>query len=386
MAGVGVESISVLRVARLCAVLFGRCFSSVNLTSAVKEELLNEQGRLKIWAGNIGIFATGTASADYRLRDDPDIKEVMVSMLDRLRSTLQRILELHKVVESTEDGEEGAIGDEGSEESTSSSEASLVLDIDEEGDNNVIETPRSGDAAIQDSIETCRTTITNLYRLSAAIKKPVSYNENAKVMKFMQKEKEKAEEVGGEDAMSDFLIHVKWLFGFRYKQISPKIADRLIDAIVFRRKRLEYRKRHREKLQHGIENVFASQSDEAVQFNNETVQQKNIVQQHISRTRRVNSLTKGETSQLKLETFSATDASSVNHLKVSPYPKSIALSGITRSGMARREQLDVPRAPVVDTQGKEVICPYCFRVIDSADVQGHRWTLVPLFLSLLACC
>lgn len=302
-------------------------------------------------------------------------------MLDRLRIKLQRILELPKVVGSAENKEGGAIDGGDSEGSTSSSEASLVLDIDE-GDDNNVDRPLSGDAAIRDSIETCKTTITNLYRLSAAIKKPVSYNENAKVTRFMQKEKEKAEEAGGEDAMSDFLIHVRWLFGFRYKQISPKIADRLIDAIVFRRKRLEYRKRHREKLQHGIEGAFASQSDEAVQFNNETIQQKNIVQQHTGRTRRVNSPTKGETSQLKLETFSATDASSVNHLKVSPYAKSIALSGVTRSGIARREQLDVPRAPIVDTQSKEVICPYCFRVVDKDDVEGPRWTLVFLVLSL----
>jgi hypothetical protein len=376
MASVGVESISVLKMARLCAALFPRCFVSVNLNSAVKEELLNEQGRLKIWAGNIGIFATGTASTDYRLRDDPEIKEVMVSMLDRLRSTLQRILELPKVDESTEDEEGDEIDVGGSEESTSSSEASLVLDIDE-GDNGSIETPQiSGHASIQDSIETCKTTITNLYRLSAAIKKPVSYSENAKVTRFMHKEQEKAEEAGGED---EFLSHVKWLFSFRYKQVSPKITDRLINAIVFRRKRLEYRKRHQEKLQHGVEDVFDSQSDEAVQFSNETIQQKNIIQQHISRTRRVNSLTKGETSQLKLDTFSATDASSVNHLKVSPYPKSIALSGVTRSGIARREQLDVPHFSI-RTQGKEVICPYCFRVIDTADVQGHRWTLVSLLI------
>lgn len=246
MTDAAVETISILKVARLCAVLFGRCSSSVNLNSAVKEELLNEQGRLKIWAGNIGIFATGTASADYRLRDDPDIKEVMVSMLDRLRSTLQRILELPKVDELAEDEERGAINDEGSEESTSSSDASLVLDIDEEEENISIKTSLHGDATILDSIEICKTTITNLYRLSAAIKKPASYNEDAKVIKFMQKAKAKAEEAGGEDVMSDLLIHLKWLFGLRYKHISPKIADRLIDAIVFRRKRLEYRKRHRE--------------------------------------------------------------------------------------------------------------------------------------------
>ncbi|EED16075.1 hypothetical protein TSTA_011840 [Talaromyces stipitatus ATCC 10500] len=243
------ESNSVQKAAGLCAPLFGRCFSSTNLGSAAKEELLNEQGGLKIWAGNIGIFATGTASADYRLRNDPNIKEAMVSML---------------VADLKEDyGEGGTADKEGSQKSTSSSEASLVVDLDEEETSNNAGTSLSG-SAVQNLIETCKVTITNLTAFLSPLRSLFSYNENAKVTRFIQKEKGKTEQHGGEDIISEFLVHIKWLFSFRYRQISPNIAERLIDALVFRRKKLIYCQRHQEKLQHGMGDAFVLPFDEAI--------------------------------------------------------------------------------------------------------------------------
>jgi hypothetical protein len=52
--------------------------------------------RFKIWGGNIGVDAKGHASLDYRLRYSPQAKDLMLDLLERLQSHLQRG-KLHRV-------------------------------------------------------------------------------------------------------------------------------------------------------------------------------------------------------------------------------------------------------------------------------------------------
>jgi hypothetical protein len=52
-------------------------------------DLRDEFEQFRIWAENIGIFASDHASLDYRLRDAPDVKESVVSLMQSLRSDLE---------------------------------------------------------------------------------------------------------------------------------------------------------------------------------------------------------------------------------------------------------------------------------------------------------
>lgn len=53
-------------------------------------ELEDQLARFRIWANNIGVFASGHASVDYRLRDSPEAKSLMIQLLEGLKRFLGR--------------------------------------------------------------------------------------------------------------------------------------------------------------------------------------------------------------------------------------------------------------------------------------------------------
>ena len=59
----------------------------------------DQLARFKIWAGNIGVDAEGHASLDYRLRDSPRARTLMLDLLDRLQTHLQlgKLYELSRI-------------------------------------------------------------------------------------------------------------------------------------------------------------------------------------------------------------------------------------------------------------------------------------------------
>lgn len=49
-----------------------------------------QRARFLIWAKNIGVFADGHASLDYRLRESPEAKGLMLDFLRSLKNYLRR--------------------------------------------------------------------------------------------------------------------------------------------------------------------------------------------------------------------------------------------------------------------------------------------------------
>lgn len=49
-----------------------------------------QRARFLIWSANIGIFADGHASLDYRLRDSLEARKLMLDLLGSLKNYLQR--------------------------------------------------------------------------------------------------------------------------------------------------------------------------------------------------------------------------------------------------------------------------------------------------------
>lgn len=59
----------------------------------VSIEYEDQYGRFNIWVGNLGVFAKGHASLDYRLRDSPQQMTLLKELLDELqRLLLQGVL------------------------------------------------------------------------------------------------------------------------------------------------------------------------------------------------------------------------------------------------------------------------------------------------------
>ncbi|KAF4539972.1 Tetratricopeptide-like helical protein [Lasiodiplodia theobromae] len=61
-----------------------------NLQKSESTDMDDQLARFNIWASNIGVFASGHASLDYRLRDSPEAKTLMIQLLEGLQWFLKR--------------------------------------------------------------------------------------------------------------------------------------------------------------------------------------------------------------------------------------------------------------------------------------------------------
>lgn len=342
----------VVDITRQCIALFGRTRADRALDLRAKTGIENQLGRFKIWAGAIGVFAAGTASTDARLRNDEDVKEIMMDMLIRLRKALDGFLR-PSIAEESEDEEASGESDD--------SEASLILSIGDESDAATSEEHTPSHQV--DSLRDIDGVISRLYRLSAIIRKPNSLHENTRVASFI----EKAEE--GPEA-ADFEAHARWQIKYRLPDASPKMVDRLVNAVIFRRRKLLYRERHQKKLSQGVEAAF--QAEIVLPALLKPSQKRKLPTQPQSSL----FLKSGATVRSLSSTIplSATEASAVNRRALASYPKSLAGgSNLTRSAIARRDQLDVPPPPK-PTEAAEAICPYCFEIVDKAKMALSLWT------------
>lgn len=345
----------VLDVTRQCIALFGRVRSDRTLDAQTKADVENQVGRFKIWAGTIGVFASGRASTDARLRNDEDVKELMIDLLLRLRRAIDAFLK-PVILEEIDD-------DQGSEPADSSdeSEASLVLSIG--GESSLTSEESKIPSHHLTSLQDLDSTISRLYRLSAIIRKPTSLQENSRVANFIEKVEE------GPDT-KDFASHVRWQIKFRLPDASDEIAERLASTVMFRKRKLHYRSRHQDKLSQGLESAFGGGM---LLPTAPTTPQKGSGQNQRQGGPLLKSAATVKSSS-NTNPLSATQASAVNRRALASYPKSLAGgSNITKSAVARRDQLDVPPPPQ-SGESKEAICPYCFEVVDKARMARPLWT------------
>lgn len=69
-----------------------RAFESYlsNPHTAYVDRVEVQQARFNMWASNIGVFATLSASLDQRLREYPEIKVMILRMLEVMHSNILR--------------------------------------------------------------------------------------------------------------------------------------------------------------------------------------------------------------------------------------------------------------------------------------------------------
>ncbi|KAL9000162.1 MAG: hypothetical protein Q9188_005728 [Gyalolechia gomerana] len=348
----------VIDVTRQCVALFGRACSDRTVDARTKADVENHLGRFKIWVGSIGVFAAGKASTDYRLRNDEDVKELLIDLLIRLRRAVDRFLK--PVIDEETDNDQPSE----SAESSDDSEASLVLSIGGESGKSSVNTVESKFPSHQvTSLQEIDNIISKLYRFSAIIRKPTSLQENTRVAKFIEKDEDRSD-------ATEFDSHVRWQIRFRMPDATEEIVDRLASAVIFRRHKLSYRERHQKKLSQGVESAF--QAEVPLQVKPTGLQRRN------GPTQRQTGLVLKSAASVKSSSntapLSATQASSINRRALASYPKSLAGgSNVTKSAVARRDRLDVPPPPK-SVNTTEAVCPYCFEVVDKAGMARPLWT------------
>lgn len=79
--------------ARICLLSFETCLVQViHLDDQSQSLIENEFARFSVWTSNIGVFATGRASMDHRLREAPDVQKLVLGLLDVLRRRIDKCM------------------------------------------------------------------------------------------------------------------------------------------------------------------------------------------------------------------------------------------------------------------------------------------------------
>ncbi|KAH6995387.1 hypothetical protein EDB80DRAFT_524246, partial [Ilyonectria destructans] len=360
---------SISAIASQCAQLLAQAQSNRTLSPVALFGLENILVRFKIWAGNVGVFAPEKASVDYRLRQDPDIVNVHLSMLTSLKNHLERAINPPLIEEEEEEEEEGpssALSNSGS------SSSSLTLDSDAAEEDQSSEVQH--DLDLTSAVRKANGVIDCLYRLTSVLRKPVSSTENSRVRGFIAKQISRGETQDFEDAEDHARCHMQ----ARFAKAPKFLVDRLVAAVVFRKMKLLYRQRHQEKLRQGVESSFVMDHPNA-NLPAPTTNPLPAVTPAV--TIPAPAITSNLPTKVHIPmrdrsvTYSATNASSVNKAKFATYAKSTAMSGITRSAVARRQQHDIPLPQqIFDDKLQKATCCYCMRIISKEETQEPRWT------------
>jgi hypothetical protein len=84
---------SILAASKACSTLFQNLVSC-NLPAVAEWAEVAEQqlAKFNLWADSLGVYAPFHAAADHRLRDQPDIRDLILSLLEILTTKVQILL------------------------------------------------------------------------------------------------------------------------------------------------------------------------------------------------------------------------------------------------------------------------------------------------------
>ncbi|KAK4501026.1 hypothetical protein PRZ48_006832 [Zasmidium cellare] len=177
------------------------------------QDVVNDNlSRFRIWAGNIGAYHVDSKSADYRVRDAPEIKDRIIELLDELEET-------NDEVRAIVSGER---------------EDAALVDRDEHADDD-------DDDPTTELSELCLAagdTISSLLKVAALLRKATGRDRYAKA----------AAAVDDPFLESFDIKHVAEKFPKLDRM--PWLRDRLGKANVQRRQYLRYARKHHERLAH----------------------------------------------------------------------------------------------------------------------------------------
>lgn len=343
----------VLAAAQACAKTFAEALHSQPEGSVELIELGSQLDRLKIWAGEMGVFAADMASADHRLRNDQHTSYAFVMVLNRIKRILTQVVSVPQSLKQVPEATTAKAASDASSDSISDSSS------DSDGPDL-----QEGNAEGVTKLDAISSAITDLYRLSAVVKKRYPLSEASRIEKFSQTHLDGAE-------IEDLEYYARWKLSQLFPEAtsSEYLFDRLASAVGFRRKAILYRQRHAEKLRSGVTEAFTP-IKEPLTISPEIVLSTDLLDDKES--------VKHQSPPPLVSTgkvaFSATAASSINHLKAPVYPKSVALSRVPSRAVNRAKDLDIPPCPKVGAGDAEVLCYYCSRIIKKKQTLEPYWT------------
>ena len=122
----------IVEAGRTCANAFSLKQSKPFARDQDRIDFEDQLGRFKLLAGNV--VAAGTASTDYRLRDDQHLRDALISILKRLAIEVESL-------KSSSSGQHEAPEEISTSTSSSSSTSSLLLSSDIDSEHELGDVP-----------------------------------------------------------------------------------------------------------------------------------------------------------------------------------------------------------------------------------------------------
>lgn len=322
------------------------------------KRIRDEYYRLMVWSGNIGVYAKVPASADDRLQHDMDVRDLVMRLLDRLQTDLERVNQYAVRAYSTEEIEYS------SDSSDSSIHSTEIQDV--------------FNRKINSSIRDVGHTIDQLFSALMLIRKSTRINSMARVSNFDFRQNYADQYV---ELFEDFQRYVEFYLKFTYRRppngeestlellengsaMNEKLFQRLKDVAVFRRKALILKARHNRKLQGSVETHFPYLLLDHLSLA-EGMSDIPIQQRHPMST-----VSRG----LHSDKLSATVVSrNIQQETRAPQYTLQQAPKSTRSAIAQRSTLDIPPPPRILTGASQFVCYICGLIQEAHVAEEDAW-------------
>ncbi|CZR56493.1 uncharacterized protein PAC_06381 [Phialocephala subalpina] len=317
------------------------------------ETLADEQKvRFNLWAANIGVFAKNRASLDYRLRHVPEVRTMALRMLGVLQRNLQRAIQIDELL-----SEPQALPS--STSLVGPSEGFVLRESSPNPAPSSVETPST------ESLQAVAGTISQLQRLSNAIRESSVQSRYSKASKFIIRDED------GNDTTSMFRQFALDLVRSKHRGASEALCERLAESILLRRRRFLYSAKHQETLSHDAQSGQASTDVPSTaasvsvattrmlppsQVGSQTINRKNSTPaESLNQSQTTASIFDPSTFRLGIDASEGSTTSTQSSF------------GVVNKG-------EYPPAPMIDQGKNECACPYCFETLPRLIVEDKkRW-------------
>ncbi|KAH7094547.1 hypothetical protein FB567DRAFT_6078 [Paraphoma chrysanthemicola] len=276
--------------------------------------LKHAQGRFMRWCGSLAAHRYGPLSLDERLRDASRIRQLVLDCLDGLEEALDTVTEKNSALkDSTTTG-------------MISSMENLALDA------------LISSSMIQDPIKHANSMIDTLFRVTVAIRQPLSVDRYANSQRVELKDHQFFSKVDGE-----------YLATGGFSNMEPDLRERILFASLQRRKFLQYTQDHRNKLAFGLDTIGASAG-----YKDDGLLEQDASASHID-----DSVVSYRAPSMSVSAIVARE--SADNGTESSSGSSFSMASSTASGHEQR--LKVPPFPEEGDEGIRT-CPCCYLLLD----------------------
>ncbi|KAF4627635.1 hypothetical protein G7Y89_g10517 [Cudoniella acicularis] len=306
----------------------------------------NQLIRFNLWVSNIAALSTNRSSLDFRLQNSPDIRSMVLQLLNILQLSLQQSVELKDspapdlTLSSTESSS--------SESSSSSSEA--INQPFRKGNQEAVPISPSLQA-----LKAAESTIDRLQRLSIAIRRSATLSRNSKAAEFKEKDE------NGNDKSQAFELYATRIVQHRYKNASEGLCKLLGASMSLRRKRFLYFKRHQQKL--ALQQQLAVLPETHLPDILTRLQgdaREGVIPSENAPPTKPEAPTVSRTNLFSHTTASALDPDRFKMVAFTAKTSSTRSEGVTQDF-----NIEFPPAPKIPEDVKEFECPFCCLVLSS---------------------